>query len=96
VVAKGNSTASLGGRWIGRALAARIASERAAEAAAKAKRAKAERKAIAEAQKIVAVWNARQAGGRALWLYPTIGAGYRGRTARKGEGPATACAMVMV
>jgi hypothetical protein len=24
--------------------------------------------------KIVAIWNARQAGGRALWFYPTIGA----------------------
>jgi hypothetical protein len=46
----------------------------AAEAAAKAKRAEAERKAVAEAQKIVAIWNARQAGGRALWFYPTIGA----------------------
>jgi len=46
----------------------------AAEAAAKAKRAEAERKAIAEAQKIVAIWNARQAGGRALWFSPTIGA----------------------
>jgi hypothetical protein len=43
-------------------------------AAAKAKRAETERKAIAEAQKIVAIWNARQAGGRALWFYPTIGA----------------------
>jgi hypothetical protein len=29
-----------------------------------AKRAEAERKAIADAQKIVAIWNARQAGGR--------------------------------
>jgi hypothetical protein len=46
----------------------------AAEAAAKAKRAEAERKAAAEAQKIVAIWNARQAGGRELWFYPTIGA----------------------
>jgi hypothetical protein len=46
----------------------------AAEAAAEAKRAEAERKAIADAQKIVAIWNARQAGGRALWFYPTIGA----------------------
>jgi hypothetical protein len=46
----------------------------AAEAAAKAKRAEAERKAVAEAQKIVAIWNARQAGGRELWFYPTIGA----------------------
>ena len=36
-----------------------------------AKRAEAERKAIADAQKIVAIWNARQAGGRALWFYPT-------------------------
>ena len=46
----------------------------AARAAAEAKRAEAERKAIAEAEKIVAIWNARQAGGRALWFYPTIGA----------------------
>ena len=46
----------------------------AAEAAAKAKGAEAERKAVAEAQKIVAVLNARQAGGQALWFYPTIGA----------------------
>src|SRR5215468_7024611 len=46
----------------------------AAEAAAKAKRAEAERQAQTEAQKIVAIWNARQAGGRALWFYPTIGA----------------------
>ena len=34
-------------------------------------------KAVAEAQKIVAVWNARQAGGRELWFYPTIGAAIR-------------------
>ena len=46
----------------------------AARTAAEAKRAEAERKAVADAQKIVAVWNARQAGGRALWFYPTIGA----------------------
>jgi hypothetical protein len=46
----------------------------AAEAAARAKRAAAERKAIADAEKIVAIWNTRQAGGRALWFYPTIGA----------------------
>ena len=46
----------------------------AAEAAAKAKRAEAARKAVAEAQKIVAIWNARQAGGRELWFYPAIGA----------------------
>jgi hypothetical protein len=46
----------------------------AAEAAAKAKRAEAERRAVAEAQKVVAIWNARQAGGRDLWFYPTIGA----------------------
>jgi len=46
----------------------------AARAAAEAKRAEPERKAFAEAQKIVAIWNARQAGGRALWFYPTIGA----------------------
>jgi hypothetical protein len=37
-----------------------------------AKRAEAERKAIADVQKIVAIWNARHAG--ALWFYPTIGA----------------------
>jgi hypothetical protein len=46
----------------------------AARAATEAKRAEAERKAVADAQKIVAIWNARQAGGRALWFYPTIGA----------------------
>jgi hypothetical protein len=46
----------------------------AAEAAAKVKRAEAEHKAIADAQKIVAIWNARQAAGRELWFYPTIGA----------------------
>jgi hypothetical protein len=46
----------------------------AAEAAAEAKRAEGERKALADAQKIVGIWNARQAGGRALWFYPTIGA----------------------
>jgi hypothetical protein len=46
----------------------------AARAAAKAKRAEADRKAIVDAQKVVAVWNAHQAGGRALWFYPTIGA----------------------
>jgi hypothetical protein len=46
----------------------------AARAAAGAKRVEAERKAIAEAERIVAIWNARQAGGRGLWFYPTIGA----------------------
>jgi hypothetical protein len=46
----------------------------AARAGAEGKRAEAERKAAVEAQKIVAIWNARQAGGRALWFYPTIGA----------------------
>ena len=46
----------------------------AARAAAEAKRAEAERKAVADAQKVVAIWNARQAGGGALWFYPTIGA----------------------
>src|SRR5262245_10194812 len=45
-----------------------------ARAKAEAVRAEAERKAAAEAEKIVAVWNARQAGGRALWFCPTIGA----------------------
>jgi hypothetical protein len=44
------------------------------ERAAARTAAEAERKAVADAQKIVAVWNARQAGGRALWFYPTIGA----------------------
>jgi hypothetical protein len=47
--------------------------ERAA-ARAEAKRLDAERKALVDAQKIVAIWNACQAGGRALWFYPTIGA----------------------
>ena len=28
----------------------------------------------AEAERFVAIWNARRAGGRALWFYPTIGA----------------------
>jgi len=37
----------------------------AARAAAKARRAEVERKATAEAERIVAIWNARQAGGRA-------------------------------
>ena len=46
----------------------------AARAAEEAKRAEAGRKAIADAHKIVSIWNARQAGGRALWFYPTIGA----------------------
>ena len=46
----------------------------AARAAEEAKRAEVERKLAAEAQKIVEIWNARQAGGRALWFYPTIGA----------------------
>ena len=45
----------------------------AALAAEKAKRAEAERKAIADAQKIVAIWNARHVSG----FYPTIGAGSR-------------------
>ena len=43
----------------------------AARAAAEAERAEAERKAIADAQKIVGIWNAWRAGGRALWFYPT-------------------------
>jgi hypothetical protein len=46
----------------------------AAEAAKAAKRAEAKRKAVADAQKVVTIWNARQAGGRELWFYPTIGA----------------------
>jgi hypothetical protein len=49
----------------------------AALAAERAKRVEADRKAVAEAQKIVAIWNARQAGGRELWFYPTIGAAIR-------------------
>ena len=41
--------------------------ERAAvRAVAEAKRAEADRKSIADAQKIIAIWNARQAGGREL------------------------------
>jgi hypothetical protein len=40
----------------------------AAEAAARANRAEAERRAIVEAERIVAIWNARQAGGRAVVL----------------------------
>ena len=59
-------------------MANRRAQEReraAAEVAARAKRAEAEQKTVVEAQKIVALWKARQAGGRALWVYPTIGAG---------------------
>ena len=43
----------------------------AARAAGEAKRAEAEREAVADAHKIVAIWSARQAGGRALWFYPT-------------------------
>ena len=49
----------------------------AAQAAERAKRAEVERKVVADAQKIVPIWNARQAGGRALWFYPTIGAAIR-------------------
>jgi hypothetical protein len=37
-------------------------------------RAEAERKVFADVQKIEAIWNARQAGGRALWFDPTIAA----------------------
>jgi hypothetical protein len=46
----------------------------AALAAERAKRAEAERQATADAQKVVGIWNARQAGGRELSFYPTIGA----------------------
>jgi hypothetical protein len=46
----------------------------AARAKAEAARAEAERKTAADAQKVVAVWNARQAGEREHWFYPTIGA----------------------
>jgi hypothetical protein len=52
----------------------RRAQERERDAAGVAPRDEAERKAVADAQKIVAIWNARQAGGRELWFYPTIGA----------------------
>jgi hypothetical protein len=49
--------------------------EQAAPKAAKtAQRAEAERKAVADATKLVEIWNALQAGGRTLWFYPTIGA----------------------
>jgi hypothetical protein len=53
----------------------------AARAAAEAKRAEAERKAIAEAERIVAIWNARQAGGRcgsARRSAPPLQRGWRG------------------
>ena len=46
----------------------------AAGAAANAKRVEAERRAVADAKKVVEIWKARQTGGRALWFYPTIGA----------------------
>jgi hypothetical protein len=46
----------------------------AAKAAAKATRAEAGRKAVTNAQKIVVIWNARQAGGRALWFYRSAAA----------------------
>jgi hypothetical protein len=46
----------------------RRAQERERDAARAAPRDEAERKAIADAQKIVAIWNASQAGGRALWF----------------------------
>jgi hypothetical protein len=42
----------------------------AANTAAEARRAEAEHRAVADAQTIVAIWNARQASG----FYPTIGA----------------------
>jgi hypothetical protein len=29
-----------------------------------------------DAQRVVAIWNARQAGGRERWFYPTIGAAF--------------------
>jgi hypothetical protein len=44
--------------------------ELAAQFAASAERRQAER----EAKRIVGIWNARKAGNRALWFYPTIGA----------------------
>ena len=40
-------------------------------------RVEAERKAAAEAQKIVEIWNARW-GAKVLWFYPTIGAAIAG------------------
>jgi hypothetical protein len=39
-----------------------------------AKRVEAERKTAAEAEKIIEIWNARQAGWRAVLFYPTFGA----------------------
>jgi hypothetical protein len=35
-------------------------------------------KAGAEAEKILAIWNARQTGGRALWFNPTSGGAIAG------------------
>jgi hypothetical protein len=61
-----------------------------------AKRAEAERKANADAQKIVAIWNARQAGGRALWFYPTIGAAIAGRWLSSPARPLTRLGRVAV
>jgi hypothetical protein len=58
---------------------AQVRERAAARAAEEAKRAEADRKAVAAAQKIVAIWNARQAGGCELWFYPTIGAAIRAR-----------------
>ena len=46
----------------------------AARAVEETARAEFEHKAIAEAQKIVAIWNAREAGRRELWSYRIIGA----------------------
>jgi hypothetical protein len=45
----------------------------AANTAAEARRAEVEHRAVADAQKIVAIWNARHVSG----FYPTIGAGSR-------------------
>ena len=46
----------------------------ATRAAEQAKRAAAQQTASEHAKRIVAIWNARIAGGRELWFYPTIGA----------------------
>ena len=51
----------------------------AARAAAEGRRAEAARKSIADAQKIVAIWNARQAGGRGALVLPDDRRRDRGR-----------------
>jgi hypothetical protein len=52
-----------------------------ARAAGHANRAEAERRRFAEAEKIVGIWKARQAGGRALLVLPDRRRGNRSWTA---------------